>query len=255
MSEAGVHSSTDPILSLRGIRKSYGAVNAVIDVDLDIMRGEVLAICGDNGAGKSSLIKIISGAEEPTNGQICFNGKDVSFRSPSDALEKGVATIYQDLALAPRLSIVQNIFLGSELVRPLIPSLLSVLDKRKMAEQALTYLQRLNPSLTDVNRPVQSLSGGQRQAIAIARALRWNAWVIIMDEPTAALGVKETAQVIDLVRRLKDEGRTIILISHSMRDVIALADRAIIMSGGRKMEDIPLAGLTAEVLAHKITTH
>ena len=255
MSEAGVYSSTDPILSLRGIGKSYGAVNAVIDVDLYIMRGEVLAICGDNGAGKSSLIKIISGAEEPTSGQICFNGKDVSFRSPSDALEQGVATIYQDLALAPRLSIVQNIFLGSELVRPLIPSLLSVLDKRKMAEQALTYLQRLNPSLTDVNRPVQSLSGGQRQAIAIARALRWNASVIIMDEPTAALGVKETAQVIDLVRRLKDEGRTIILISHSMRDVIALADRAIIMSGGRKMEDIPLVGLTAEVLTHKITTH
>ena len=255
MSEAGVYSSTDPILSLRGIGKSYGAVNAVIDVDLDIMRGEVLAICGDNGAGKSSLIKIISGAEEPTSGQICFNGKDVSFRSPSDALEQGVATIYQDLALAPRLSIVQNIFLGSELVRPLIPSLLSVLDKRKMAEQALTYLQRLNPSLTDVNRPVQSLSGGQRQAIAIARALRWNASVIIMDEPTAALGVKETAQVIDLVRRLKDEGRTIILISHSMRDVIALADRAIIMSGGRKIEDIPLAGLTAEVLSNKITTH
>ena len=255
MSEAGVYSSTDPILSLRGIGKSYGAVNAVIDVDLDIMRGEVLAICGDNGAGKSSLIKIISGAEEPTSGQICFNGKDVSFRSPSDALEQGVATIYQDLALAPRLSIVQNIFLGSELVRPLIPSLLSVLDKRKMAEQALTYLQRLNPSLTDVNRPVQSLSGGQRQAIAIARALRWNASVIIMDEPTAALGVKETAQVIDLVRRLKDEGRTIILISHSMRDVIALADRAIIMSGGRKIEDIPLAGLTAEVLSYKITTY
>ena len=255
MSESGVYSSSDPILSLRGIGKSYGAVNAVIDVDLDIMRGEVLAICGDNGAGKSSLIKIISGAEEPTSGQICFNGKDVSFRSPSDALEQGVATIYQDLALAPRLSIVQNIFLGSELVRPLIPSLLYVLDKRKMAEQALTYLQRLNPSLTDVNRPVQSLSGGQRQAIAIARALRWNASVIIMDEPTAALGVKETAQVIDLVRRLKDEGRTIILISHSMRDVIALADRAIIMSGGRKMEDIPLAGLTAEVLSYKITTH
>ena len=255
MSEAGVYSSTDPILSLRGIGKSYGAVNAVIDVDLDIMRGEVLAICGDNGAGKSSLIKIISGAEEPTSGQICFNGKDVSFRSPSDALEQGVATIYQDLALAPRLSIVQNIFLGSELVRPLIPSLLSILDKRKMAEQALTYLQRLNPSLTDVNRPVQSLSGGQRQAIAIARALRWDASVIIMDEPTAALGVKETAQVIDLVRRLKDEGRTIILISHSMRDVIALADRAIIMSGGRKIEDIPLAGLTAEVLSNKITTH
>ena len=255
MSEAGVYSSTDPILSLRGIGKSYGAVNAVIDVDLDIMRGEVIAICGDNGAGKSSLIKIISGAEEPTSGQICFNGKDVSFRSPSDALEQGVATIYQDLALAPRLSIVQNIFLGSELVRPLIPSLLSVLDKRKMAEQALTYLQRLNPSLTDVNRPVQSLSGGQRQAIAIARALRWNASVIIMDEPTAALGVKETAQVIDLVRRLKDEGRTIILISHSMRDVIALADRAIIMSGGRKIEDIPLAGLTAEVLSYKITTY
>jgi simple sugar transport system ATP-binding protein len=255
MNAAGGHSSPDPILCLRGVGKSYGPVNAVIDVDLDVMRGEVLAICGDNGAGKSSLIKLISGAEEPSSGQISLNGKPVSFRSPSDALEQGVATIYQDLALAPRLSIVQNIFLGSELVRPLLGPFLSILDKREMAGQARTFLQRLNPSLTDVGRPVQSLSGGQRQAVAIARALRWNASIIIMDEPTAALGVKETAQVIDLVRRLKQEGRTVILISHNMRDVVALADRAIIMSAGRKIEDLALAGLTADQLSHKITSH
>lgn len=255
MSGSGADSSAYPILSLRGIGKSYGAVNAVSDVDLDVMQGEVLAICGDNGAGKSSLIKIISGAEEPSSGRLCMNGKDVSFRSPSDALDQGVATIYQDLALVPRLSIVQNIFLGSELTKPLMGPFLSFLDKKAMAQKAQTFLQRLNPSLTDVNRPVHSLSGGQRQAVAIARALRWNASIIIMDEPTAALGVKETEQVIDLIRRLKAEGRTVILISHNMRDVVALADRAIIMNGGRIVDDTPLAGLTADQLAHKITSH
>ena len=244
--------SNEPILSLRGIGKSYGAVNAVADVDLDVMRGEVLAIGGDNGAGKSSLIKIISGAEEPTAGRMRLNGQEVHFLSPADALEQGVATIYQDLALAPRLSIMQNVFLGSEHTRTWLGPFIRVLDKRRMADDARGFVQRLNPSLTDVDRAVQSLSGGQRQAVAIARALRWNASIIIMDEPTAALGVKETAQVLDLVRRLKDEGRTVILISHSMRDVIALADRAIIMSGGQKVADLPLTGITAEQLSQRV---
>ena len=255
MSEATAHASRDLVLALRGIGKSYGAVNAVSDVDLEVMRGEVLAICGDNGAGKSSLIKIISGAEEPSSGQIWLNGREVCFASPSDALEQGVATIYQDLALAPRLSIFENIFLGSELTKPLIGPFLPVLDKRKMAAESKTYLQRLNPSLTDVGRPVHTLSGGQRQAVAIARALRWNASLIIMDEPTAALGVREAAQVIDLVCRLKAEGRTVILISHAMRDVVALADRVVIMSGGRKIDDLPLAGMSADQLSQKITSH
>lgn len=255
MSACSDHPSDRLILALRGISKFYGAVHAVADVDLEVMAGEVLAICGDNGAGKSSLIKIISGAEEPSSGQIWLNGKAVYFHSPADALQYGVATIYQDLALAPRLSIQSNIFLGSELTKTPLGPWLPVLDKARMAKEARAYVQRLNPSLSDVSCPVQSLSGGQRQAVAIARALRWDASIIIMDEPTAALGVKETAQVIDLIRRLKAEGRTVILISHNMRDVLALADRAIILSAGRKIDDISLAGISADQLSQKISNH
>ncbi len=244
--------SEAPILSLRGIGKSYGPVVAVRGIDLDIRRGEVLAVCGDNGAGKSSLIKVISGAEEPTEGEMRLRGETVRFRSPQDALAKGVATIYQDLALAPRLSIAQNIFMGAELTRPFLLPFLRVLDKKRMADESRTYLARLSQSIEDMARPVERLSGGQRQAVAISRALRWKADIIIMDEPTAALGVKETAQVLDLVRKLKAEGCTIILISHTMRDVVALADRVAILAAGRKHVDRPVAGLTADDLAHLI---
>ncbi|MEJ1161730.1 ATP-binding cassette domain-containing protein [Prosthecomicrobium sp. N25] len=244
--------ASPPILSLRGIGKSYGAVVAVRDVDLDIHAGEVVAVCGDNGAGKSSLIKVVSGAEEPTAGEMRVKGEPVRFASPHDALGRGVATIYQDLALAPRLSIAQNVFMGSELTRPFLLPFLRVLDKKRMAEEARRYLAQLSVSVTDMNRPVERLSGGQRQAVAISRALRWNAEVIIMDEPTAALGVKETALVLDLVRRLKADGRTIVLISHNMRDVVALADRVVILGAGRKYVDRPIDGLTADDLTHMI---
>ncbi|WP_293858412.1 ATP-binding cassette domain-containing protein [uncultured Alsobacter sp.] len=241
-----------PLLSLRGIGKSYGPVVAVREVDLDIHRGEVVAICGDNGAGKSSLIKVISGAEEPTSGEMSLKGERVRFASPHDALEKGVATIYQDLALAPRLSIAQNVFMGSELTRSVVLPFLRVLDKKRMASEAQRFLSQLSVAITDMARPVERLSGGQRQAVAISRALRWNAEIIIMDEPTAALGVKETALVLDLVRRLKADGRTIILISHNMRDVVALADRVVIMGAGRKFVDRPVEGLTPDDLTHMI---
>ncbi|MFY8194924.1 MAG: ATP-binding cassette domain-containing protein, partial [Novosphingobium sp.] len=223
-----------PLLSLSGIGKSYGAVVAVREVDLDIHAGEVVAICGDNGAGKSSLIKVISGAEEPTSGTMRMGGQQVRFLSPHDALSRGVATIYQDLALAPRLSIAANVFMGAELTRSLGLPFIQILDKRRMMADAKGYLARLGVHIEDMNRPVERLSGGQRQAVAIARALRWNAEIIIMDEPTAALGVKETAQVLDLIRTLKADGRTIILISHNMSDVVALADRVVIMGAGRK---------------------
>jgi len=241
-----------PLLSLRGVGKSYGAVVAVRDVDLDVLKGEVVAICGDNGAGKSSLIKVISGAEEATAGEMTLRGEAVRFASPHDALEKGVATIYQDLALAPRLSIAQNVFMGSELTRPVVLPFLRVLDKKRMAAEAQRFLSQLSVAITDMSRPVERLSGGQRQAVAISRALRWNAEIIIMDEPTAALGVKETALVLDLVRRLKADGRTIILISHNMRDVVALADRVVIMGAGRKFVDRPVDGLTPDDLSHMI---
>src|SRR5690242_11202075 len=187
MTGESVSTATDPILSLRGISKSYGPVVAVREVDLDIFRGEVLAICGDNGAGKSSLIKVISGAEEATSGVMTLRGEAVRFRSPSDALTHGVATIYQDLALATRLSIAQNVFMGAELTKTLFVPFLRVLDKKRMARDSKAYLSRLSIAIDDMTRPVERLSGGQRQAVAISRALRWNAEIIIMDEPTAAL--------------------------------------------------------------------
>lgn len=241
------------VLSLRQIRKSYGAVEALRGVDLDVRAGEILAICGDNGAGKSSLIRIISGAQEASSGELHLKGEVVRFTSPHDALTRGIATIYQDLALAPRLSIAENVFMGSELVRKVLP-FVQVLDKPKMAEQARGYLQRLSLAVDDMARPVERMSGGQRQAVAIARALRWNAEIVIMDEPTAALGVKETALVLSLVRRLREEGRTVILISHNMADVIALADRVAILKSGVKVIERAVSGLTADQLAHMVMT-
>ncbi|MBO1014719.1 sugar ABC transporter ATP-binding protein [Achromobacter sp. SD115] len=239
-------------LSLRQIKKSYGAVEALKGVDLDVPLGKVMAICGDNGAGKSTLIRIISGAQEPSGGAMSLNGKQVVFGSPHDALVQGIATIYQDLALAPRLSIWENIFMGAELVRRAGP--FNILDKRRMAQDARGYLQRLSVPIDDMDRPVERMSGGQRQAVAIARALRWDARVVIMDEPTAALGVKETALVLNLVRKLREEGRTVILISHNMADVVALADRIAILKSGAKVIERDVAGLDADALAHMVMT-
>jgi simple sugar transport system ATP-binding protein len=245
-------STTEPVFALRGIAKSYGAVEALRGIDLDVFAGEVLAICGDNGAGKSTLIKIMSGAQAPDTGSIRLKGREARFHSPHDALEQGVATIYQELALAPRLSIAANVFMGSELTKGFGLPLLRVLDKPRMAAEARGYLKRLSVPIADMARSVEGLSGGQRQAVAIARALRWNADVIIMDEPTAALGVKETAQVLDLIRRLEAEGRTVILISHNMRDVVALASRVVILKAGRKVADRPVAGLSADDISQLI---
>ena len=243
-----------PILALKGVGKSYGAVVALEDVDLEVRRGDVLALCGDNGAGKSTLIKIVSGAQEPTSGEMALKGERVAFRSPHDALTKGVATIYQDLALAPRLSIFENVFMGAELTRPLGLPFIRILDKARMARESKGYLARLAVGIDDMRRPVEGLSGGQRQAVAISRALLWNSDLIIMDEPTAALGVKETAQVLDLIGRLKAEGHTIILISHNMRDVVAVATRVAILRSGRKIIDRTIDDLSADDLSHMIMT-
>jgi ABC-type sugar transport system ATPase subunit len=240
----------DALLSLHGIGKSYGAVQAVRGIDLAIRSGEVLALCGDNGAGKSSLVKIIAGAQPPSEGTMRLRGDFVAFASPHDALRHGIATIYQELALAPRLSIAQNIFLGAEITRG--GGLL--LDKRAMARGARELLQRLDVSLPDMAAPVALLSGGQRQAVAIARALRWEAALIIMDEPTAALGVKETAEVLSLIRRLQAAGGSVILVSHNMADVCAVATRVAILKAGRVAADVPTTGLNAESLASMVTT-
>lgn len=246
----GAAPGADAILTVRDATKTFGAVTALRGAELSVARGEIHAICGDNGAGKSTLIKLISGVETPTSGEIRVAGRAVRFASPHDALAAGIATIHQDLGLAPRMTIWQNVFMGSELsVRVAgIP----FLAKRRMREEARALVARLNPKITDMDAAVDTLSGGQRQAVAIARALRWDAEVIIMDEPTAALGVRETAQVLELVRRLKAEGVTVILISHDMNDVVAVADHVTILSGGRTAEVIARGEVDAPGLASRI---
>ena len=230
--------------------KSYGAVEALRGVSVEIAEGEVHAICGDNGAGKSTLIKVLAGVETPDRGDIVIDGRPCHFANPTDALRAGVATIHQDLAIAPRMTIFQNIFMGTELTRSVLG--VPFLNKTEMRKQSLGFMSQLNKTLTDMNARVEDLSGGQRQAVAICRALRWNADVVILDEPTAALGVRETEQVLDLIRSLKATGKTIILISHAMQDVIAVADRVSILRHGRNQIGMEVPGLTAQRLSHYI---
>ncbi|NYT37543.1 sugar ABC transporter ATP-binding protein [Allopusillimonas soli] len=241
------------ILELRNLTKHYGAVQALRGVDVDVHEGEVLAICGDNGAGKSTLIKVVSGAHAMTSGELRLHDQPRRWSSPHDALSNGVATIYQDLALAPRLSVWQNVFIGAELRHNLLPGL-SVLDKTAMRSRTRHYLQRLNQDMDDVDRPVSDFSGGQRQAIAIARALRWQARIVVMDEPTAALGVRETARVLALIHQLKREGVTVMLISHNMEDVVQVADRIVILKAGRVAAQGVARGVAASDLAQAIIT-
>ena len=238
------------LLSVEGATKTFGAVEALRGADFSVNRGEVHAICGDNGAGKSTLIKLISGVEPPDAGIIRLRGEEIAFASPQQALETGIATIHQDLGLAPRMAIYQNVFMGSELERRILG--LKFLDKRAMRKNSRAYLDRLGVGLTNMDAPVQDLSGGQRQAVAICRALRWNADVIVMDEPTAALGVRETEHVLDLIRMLKRRGATLIVVSHNMNHVAAVADRATILRSGRTQAELALDGVTPDALSRLI---
>ena len=237
-------------ISIRNIRKNYGAVEALRGVSADVHEGEIHAICGDNGAGKSTLVKILAGVEQPDEGDILIDGAARHFDTPNASLRAGLATIHQDLAVAPDMSIYQNIFMGAELTRNVLG--LQLLDKRRMRHEAAGYMSQLTKSITDMNAKVNALSGGQRQAVAICRALRWNANVVILDEPTAALGVRETEQVLDLVRSLKGSGKTVILISHAMKDVAAVADRVTILRTGENQITLEGGSLTADNLSHYI---
>ncbi|CAL9311131.1 Fructose import ATP-binding protein FrcA [Streptomyces sp. SudanB25_2051] len=219
--------SATPVLALRGVSKRFGAVQALTDVDLEIHAGEVVALLGDNGAGKSTLVKTISGVHPIDEGTIEWQGRPVRVTRPNDAQELGIATVYQDLALCDNLDVVANLFLGTELRRA------SVLDEIAMEKRAKELLDTLSIRIPSVRIPVASLSGGQRQVVAIARALIGNPKIVILDEPTAALGVEQTAQVLDLVERLRENGHGVILITHNMADVRAVADRAAILRLGR----------------------
>lgn len=237
-------------ISTRDIHKRYGAVEALRGVSVEIHEGEVHAICGDNGAGKSTLIKILAGVEQPDQGSIFIDGAERRFDSPNASLRAGLATIHQDLAVAPDMAIYQNVFMGAELTRRVLG--LRLLDKGRMRRESLGYMSQLNGTITDMNAKVNALSGGQRQAVAICRALRWNANIVILDEPTAALGVRETEQVLELVRSLKRNGRTVVLISHAMNDVAAVADRVTILRTGKVQITLEGGSLTADNLSHYI---
>jgi D-xylose transport system ATP-binding protein len=217
----------EPVLALRGVSKRFGAVQALTDVDLEIRPGEVVALVGDNGAGKSTLVKTIAGVHPIDQGVIQWQGKPVHIHRPHDAQELGVAIVYQDLALCDNLDVVANLFLGNELRKG------SILDEVAMEKRAQELLDTLSIRIPSVRIPVASLSGGQRQVVAIARALIGDPKVVILDEPTAALGVEQTAQVLDLVERLRERGLGVLLISHNMADVQAVADQVAVLRLGR----------------------
>lgn len=225
-----------PVLSARGLSKSYGRVSALDQADFDLMPGEVLAVIGDNGAGKSTLIKALSGALRPDAGEIRIDGSPVVFRSPIDARSHGIETVYQDLAVAPALDIATNLFLGRELRRAgFLGRVLRMTDAGKMRSEAKRHLDALGINVPDVRQPVESLSGGQRQSVAVARTAAFGTRLVIMDEPTAALGVRESGMVLDLIRRIRKQGMPVVLVSHNMPQVFEIADRVHIHRLGRRV--------------------
>ena len=225
-----------PILQARGLVKRYGHVTALAGTDFDLRPGEILAVIGDNGAGKSSLIRALSGALIPDAGEILLEGRPVHFRTPVDARRAGIETVYQDLAIAPAMSIAENLFLGREPRRGGVAGrLLRMLDRERMLRESAAHLAELRIGIASMSQPVETLSGGQRQAVAVARSAAFARHVVIMDEPTAALGVKESGMVLDLIRRVRDRGLSVVLISHDMPHVFELADRIHIARLGRRV--------------------
>ncbi len=230
-----------PLVEMRNIRVAFGGVHAVDDVSIDLFEGEVMGLVGGNGAGKSTLMRALSGAHKPDSGQILVNGKTVTIENPRDAKHHAIETIYQTLALADNVNAPSNVFLGREET-----SRLGNLDDGAMENATRNVMGRLNPNFTNFVSPVKSLSGGQRQAVAIARAVHFNAKILIMDEPTAALGPAETAQVRDLIRQLKDEGIGIFLISHDIHDVFDLSDRISVMYHGKIVGTVNRTDVTTD---------
>jgi ABC-type sugar transport system ATPase subunit len=239
----------EPLLQLRGVSKRFGAVQALVDIDFDVPAGEVTALVGDNGAGKSVLIKCIAGIHTPDSGQILWDGKAVHIGTPRAAAELGIETVHQDLALCDNLDIVQNMFLGREIVKHF------ALDESAMEKEAGETLKGLAvTTVRSVRQVVASLSGGQRQSVAIAKAVLWNSKLVIMDEPTAALGVAQTAMVLKLVRRLADQGLAVLLVSHNMNDVFEVADVVAVLRLGHLVAVRPRAEIDPHIVVDLMTT-
>ena len=236
---------TKPVAEMVNIRKNFAAVQALKGVDLVLHHGEVLGLVGDNAAGKSTLMKVLSGAYVPDEGEILIEGNKVHMSDPLDARRLGIEMVYQDLALANNLDITSNVFLGREMVKTHLGPV-GVLDSRRMEQDAKRLLDRLKIDIPSVRLLVERLSGGQRQAVAIARATAFSSKVIIMDEPTAALSVAAIRKVLDLIRELKAQGASIILISHRIEDIYGVSDRLMVLRQGRKVHDVPVSGTIDE---------
>jgi D-xylose transport system ATP-binding protein len=241
-----------PVLELKSITKRFGAVDALSGVDFEVYPSEVVALAGDNGAGKSTLVKIIAGTHEPDAGVIRFDGVEVKIHSPRQATHMGIETVYQDLALCDNLDVVANMFLGRETVSP--PKTLQRLSELEMERRALDVLRRLNvTTIRSVRAPVSSLSGGQRQSVAISRAVMWNSKIVLLDEPTAALGVAQTHQVLELIKRLRHQGLGVVLISHNLHDMFEVSDRIVVLRLGRRVATFERASATPEDVVAAIT--
>ena len=239
-------------LEVRSLQKSFGAVNALSDVSFGVSSGEVLGLIGDNGAGKSTLVKCVSGIIKPDSGDILVDGDAVEFASPREAHDLGIETVHQDLALIDTLDVAGNVFLNREVTYG--PSALGWLNKRRMHRQAQEILGGLHISIPSVRYPISKLSGGQRQAVAVGRAVAWGQRIVLMDEPAAALGVEQSRLVLELIETLRDQGLVVVMISHNMQDVLEVCSRAVVLRHGRAVADIELEGLTTRDLVQLITT-
>lgn len=251
-SAAGHARAGELFLRLRGITKSWGAITAVENVDLDIRRGEVLGLLGDNGAGKSTMVNMISGVFTPTSGTIECGGSAVRISTPERAHALGIETVFQDLALLPNLAVADNFFIGRELTFDVVPGLIRILKRREMERTAAETLKQLDIHIPSLKVNVDSLSGGQRQAIAIARAIGWKANLVILDEPTAALSVPEQNKVLSLTRQLASQGVAVLYITHNMGDVMQVTDRIAVLYRGRKAAEMHTADTTQKEIVHVI---
>jgi D-xylose transport system ATP-binding protein len=242
-----------PILEMRGISKRFGAVQALAEVDFEVYLGEVVGLVGDNGAGKSTLIKIISGVYQEDAGQYIFEGREVTVNNPREAAELGIETVYQDLALCDNLDVVANLYLGREKVQSAIPGILKTLDEINMQREAQRVIDELHVRIPSVRSRVATLSGGQRQSTAVARAVMWNSKVVLLDEPTAALGVEQTRLVKDLILRLREQGLGVVVISHNLADVFDVSDRIIVLYLGRRVATFQTHASNPEQVVAAIT--
>ncbi len=245
--------SRTPILELKGISKRFGAVQALKDVDFEVYAGEVVGLVGDNGAGKSTLIKCISGINSIDSGQVFFAGNPVTITGPQDVAKLGIETVYQDLALCDNLDVVANLYLGREETHPVIPPVIEPLNEVTMEKNSIETLRGLSVSIPSVRTLIASLSGGQRQSVAVARAVMWNSKVVLLDEPTAALGVAQSRQVLDLIKRLRDQGLAVVVISHNLADVFEVVDRIIVLRLGRRVGTYNVRSTSREQVVAAIT--